>query len=404
MKKYFATFVMMCMGICGADAIPVTPGATAWWGGGSRTGATTADSFIIAGTLGKGGTHGTWGDEWAVVGVMAQYIVPHGGYFCPYQIQCANKRKKKTSWTLYYQPTGFSLDKCAWLCEDGYAGQNCLERTSTPARCDTAQLSPNAGGKFSGVSLKTYGQDSGGVEYNLTSLDTWYNPGSRECDTLLGITKFLEHGVVASPVILCCSYDNYKSMDSWVDLVHIPTDSKPKVLCASGYQANADGTDCVPINADMCATQDMNFCDGFDRSKFDSSIHTLTDASGGCVKYFCSEIGTAFPAIGDTTCAPCGTGSKGGSNPNNGVCIVCQTGQIFDSETGTCKSAAAYSKSDLQYGKAQTKNSISVDKQCWTLTTPEEYTVCVPNGGARQAASTGSSGAAARVARQPIRR
>lgn len=400
MKKYFATFVMM-FAIMPAFAINlVGDTARGWWniGTGNVTGG--PEEFIIDGCIGKNCSHGTYGDEWGAVAMIAVQIVEHGGYFCPYQVQCANKRKKKRTWTVYYRPSGYSKDKCAWLCEPGYSGTNCAPAENIPLACDEKPQKKTSGGRFSGLSLKTWGGDSEGVESEVWGFSQWGS--DPECDTLLGIVKYLEHGVIAGAVNVCCGRDNWKGIDSFIGSIGT-TQVSQKLLCAEGYTANAGANDCVPVDADFCAVQNMSFCQNFDRGGYDKTIHYL-DSSSGCVKYLCSETGTAFPAVGDTTCAPCGTGAKGGPSPKNGVCVVCQTGQIFDSESGTCVSAAAYSKSDLQYGKAQTKNSISVSKQCWTLTTPEEYTVCVTSGGARTPADASSSGATVRAARQPIRR
>ncbi len=381
-----------------AHAINVVSGARGWWGydGGNGTNGTAGD-FIIAGAIGKTGSHGTHSDEWAVVGMIANTIVEHGGYFCPYQLQCANKRKKKRSWTMYYHPNGYSTNKCAWLCEPGYSGTNCLSQTSTPTACDMTPQNTSAGGKFSGISLKTSGGDANQKEWEVSGFNAWGS--DPECDVILGVVKYLEHGVIAGPVQVCCGRDNWKSIDSFVSTVAAAT-GQQKLLCASGYTANAAGNDCEPINADMCATQNFTFCANFDRSGYNSTLHTL-EQNGSCYKYFCSEPNKAFPSAGNTACEDCATGVKGGPSPNNGVCVKCETGQAFNKKTGACESAAAYTKIDLQYGKGKTKNNTNVNDQCWTKTTPEEYRACVdgktyvPTDTAR---STGTS--SARVARR----
>lgn len=377
MKKFLIVFLLFGFVLdMPAYAINVATGARAWWGydGGTGTNGTAGD-FIIAGTVGKSGTHGTHNDEWAVVGMVANQIVEHGGYFCPYQVQCANKRKKRRAWTQYYQPNGFSTSKCAWLCEPGYSGANCLSQTSTPARCDMTPLNTGSGGKFSGISMKTWGGDENQREWEIVGFNQWGdNP---ETDVILGVVKFLEHGVIAGPVQIRCGRDNWKSIDSFVESVNAATGTQ-KLLCATGYTANSAGSDCVPISADACATQDMTFCANFPRDGYNSTLHTIDDDTGGCVKYFCSESGKAFPSLGSTECVECSTGIKGGPNPNNGVCVTCETGQAFDKKSGACVSAGAYTKTDLQYGKGKTKNSDEdVEKQCWTKTTPEEYSDCV---------------------------
>lgn len=374
MRKLSIAFLLSLF--CSTHAFAINVNQAMWgaWGyDGGKAPAGSYGDFIIAGGIGKGGTHGTWGDEWGLVGIVANTIVEHGGYFCPYQIQCANRRKKKKSWTMYYWPSGFSYDKCAWMCESGYSGPNCLSQTSTPMTCDETAFNTASGGKFSGISMKTWGSDADQKEFEVTGFNQWGS--DPECDVVLGVIKFLQHGVVAAPVQVCCGRDNWKSIDSFVSSVQVAT-GQQKLLCATGYQANATGTDCEPISADICATQNMTFCQNFSREKYDSSKHTLEE-SGSCVKYFCSEPGTAFPAVGDTSCEVCGDGVKGGANRDNGVCMICDTGQYYNEKTGTCQTASAYSKTDMQYGDGQTKNSVEIEKQCWLAVDPEEYNSCV---------------------------
>lgn len=381
MNKKFCIFSWLLGAIWAmpVDAINVSTGARAWWGydGGTATNGSAGD-FIIAGNLGKSGPHGTFDDEWGVVGLVAEKIVEHGGYFCPYQIQCANKRKKKKSWTTYYAPKGFKTSQCAWLCESGYSGVNCLTQTATPSRCDKTPMNTGTGGKFAGLAIKTSGGNSDGKESYITGFNQWgSNP---EYDVVLGIVKYLEHGVMAGPVQIKCGRDNWKNIDSFVESVLMAT-GDIKLLCAEGYTADANGADCIPVNHDRCETQEMTFCAGFDRAKYDSNIHTI-ESTGGCVKYFCTEPDMAFASNMDTTCVECSTGVKGGSSTANGTCVKCSTGQYFDKNSNSCKQARAYSKSDLQYGKGQTKNTQSdFNKQCWTYVMPEEYVACVESGG-----------------------
>ncbi len=359
-----------------AYAIGTAPGMWSAWGydGSTDTGGEAAGDFVIAGGLNKGGPHGTYDDEWALVGVIGIKIVEHGGYFCPYQLQCANERGEKKTWTMYYWPNGFSYGKCEWLCEDGHSGTNCMPNTSSPVMCDNTKYTTETGGKFSGISLKTSGKDSNQREADVTGFNAWGK--DPECDVVLGVIKFLEHGVIAAPVRVCCGRDNWRGVDSYISSVYRATGVQ-KVLCAPGYESNTDGSDCKPINEDLCSTQNMKFCANFPREQYDSSIHRLEKNDAGCVKYFCSEPGTAFPSVGDTRCIECSTGVKGGANSANGVCVECQTGEYFDQESSSCKIATAYSKSDMLYGKGKTKNTTELEEQCWTIVDPTEYVNCV---------------------------
>lgn len=378
MKKLIVSLLVLCPFVMdSANAINVnTSQAAAWgWQAGSQPQSTYGD-FILAGGLQKV-AHGTYDDEFGLVGLIANKIVEHGGYFCPYQLQCANKRKKKRSWTEYYRPTGFNSNKCAWLCETGYSGTNCLPASTTTSYCDTTQQTKTGDGKYAGLKMKTSGGRDGMVESEIIGFEQ--KGSDPECDVILGVVKFMDHGVIAAPLKACCGRDNWKNVDSFVNSLGIVGDQK--ILCAPGYKPNSAQSDCEPIDADACATQNLSFCSGFERAGYDSSIHTIQE-DGGCVKYFCSESGKAFASASSTACEECSTGVKGGSNPKNGTCVKCETGQYFDSDAGTCKTAAAYTTIELQYGKGKTKNTNSnVATQCWTLVDPAEYAACVANGG-----------------------
>lgn len=385
--KAFFLFVILFLPVASSYAINIDSGHSSSWGYG-QTGLSSAGDFIIAGSLGRGGQHGTRSDEWAIVSVIASKIVDHGGYFCPYQIQCNNKAWKKNVDTIYYWPSGFDYSKCAWLCEPGYSGQDCLPQEGTPTSCDATAYNTAAGGKFAGVGLNTV-DGSPNKEWEITGFSSWEDSLEKECDVILGVVKFLNHGVIAAPVQVCCNRNDWHANKSYVDTVY--TAGTQKVLCATGYEANAAGNDCVLIDKDICDIQNINFCSGFDKSSYDSSIHTMEEDPSGCTKYFCSEPGTAFPKAGDTSCVQCETGAKGGADSNNGVCVKCQTGEYFDQLSNTCKKAIVYSKTDLMYGKGKTKNAVDLSNQCWTLIDADDYINCVKGTATNTSASTGAT-------------
>ncbi len=122
--------------------------------------------FVIGGCIGKNCSHGTWGDEYAVIGVVAQQIVEHGGYFCPYQLQCAHYIGARNLDLFIPVHSGNWTDRCAWLCESGYSGANCMPAAQAPAYCDTTSYMPNKDGKYSGLKLKTYGERNGYITGN----------------------------------------------------------------------------------------------------------------------------------------------------------------------------------------------------------------------------------------------
>lgn len=376
-NKLIAILFISLTFVLPANAITVVSGARSWWGYTSRDTTGSAGDFMLAGSLGKGSMHGTFSDEWAVVGVIAQKIVEHGGYFCPYQIQCANKNRKAETWTMYYYPNGFGSVGCSWVCEPGYAGANCLSQSSTPSVYDTKIYGTGSGQKFGGLSLKTTGGSADQKESEVSGFDQFGS--DPESDILLGVLKFGQHGVVAGPVKVTCGRSGYKDAQSYVAAIGVVTGSQ-KLLCANGYKANDTGSDCVPISADVAATQTVKFCDGFTQSGYKSDTHSLEQASG-CSKYFCTDKTKAFPKTGDFSCVDCSASVKGGVSKINGQCVQCQTSQYFDSVTSTCKSAIMYTKIELQYGRGKARDTAGdLMKQCWTLAAPADYKKCVMTG------------------------
>ena len=332
--------------------------------------------FVIAGSGGKASQGScTYGDEGCIVSVIAEVIVEHGGYFCPYQLQCANKNKKEGSWTTYYMPSGFSRSKCVWLCEDGYYGDRCNQRIDSAFVCDLSSFKDRVNGKFKSISTKEGGGSADQVESNIIGFAQWVNASKDECDVVLGVTNFLEHGVIAAPVRVCCGREGWKDMNSFINTVNrIGTE---KLLCAPGYKVNEAKTDCELIDFQSCSIDNLTACDNFDKEKYDKENHYLEMTDNNCVKFFCSKPGTAFSEKGNYTCETCSTGVKGGANPDTGVCQECETGYYFDESTKSCQKALMYSKTDLMYGKNETRNTTNLYQQCWIEFEPEAYINCV---------------------------
>lgn len=409
LRKTVLSVLLGTVAVLPAQAINVKKDMRSAWGYTKQSNCPSdnAPDFILAGQLGKSGTHGTYTDEWAVVGMVAKKIVAHGGLFCPYQIQCANKRKEKKSWTMYYRPTGYNEGKCVWLCEKGYAGENCNAKSADSTACDSTPYNAASGGKFAGLSLKTSGEGTGQVESEVAGFDAWYQKGKycgadfgskkNEIDVVLGITKYLEHGVMIGPVRIQCQRDNWKANDSFVETVKKET-GRHVLACADGYEPDANYTDCVATSA--CKTssaasssssdsegyntpgsaENLTMCDGFTKEGFDASQHYLLN-TGSCYKFFCLKTGHAFAAAGSYTCSECAEGVKGGPHPGSGHCKVCQVGEYFNPESGDCLQASAYSRTDMVYGKGGTRNTVpSTLDQCWTKVNPDEYKACVVSG------------------------
>lgn len=340
--------------------------------------ATTTQFFISGGLGAHAATRGTWDDEFGGVALVSSKIVEHGAYLCPYHIQCNNRACRNYSNSLYFRPSGFKPSQCVWMCSDGYIGTGCsVLASSTSLSCDTQVFTTDPSGKFGGLGNKTWGKDSDSVEGEVEGFKTNYIYGDEEQDVMVAAIEFLEHGVVAAAVALTCHSEDGCSNRSWISSVTVNPSSR-RVLCAPGYKTNVEGTDCVPVNYGMCELKEYVMCDGFPRAGFDPDIHYISeDPAKNCVKYFCEDEAAAFPAAGNVACEPCASGIRGGPRPDNGVCTICQLGQYFERSTGLCKTAASYSRTDLQYGRGQTNNTVPVKQQCWTMDNPTEYVNCV---------------------------
>lgn len=354
------------------------------------------ENFIIKGSKGDPFTPGTFDDEGAVVGLVAMKIADNGkgGYFCPLQIQCANKRKETDTWLRYFKPANFNEGQCAWLCADGYYGNDCANSSEQNISfCDSKSFQKN-GDRYVSLKMKTSGgaddEFSDFMVFN-TFTKEWDVKGEQAGLTFLGVVGFKDHGVIAQPLHLYCDRNNWEDNDSFIrEISGDFNDTEAKLLCAEGYKLNNAKDDCEAVDACKNDISNMNYCNNFDEEDFDEDEHYLVTDSG-CVKYFCKESGKAFRSVTDKTCIDCAEGSKGGTNSNNGTCISCDTGQYFDEDDGICKTAVAYSKSDMQYGKGETKNTVPLDEQCWLIATPEEYAECVKNDGKRPISPSNST-------------
>ncbi|MBR5153241.1 MAG: hypothetical protein IKW57_00385 [Alphaproteobacteria bacterium] len=389
MKKYCISVIVCMMVVGGANAaVNINSSARSWWGYSNATASGNASGFILVGSTGKSGTHGTWGDEWGVIGLVAEKIVEHGGYFCPYQVQCANKKAKKRSWTKYFVPSGLRYDQCVWLCETGYAGVNCAKQDGVPLRYNTSPLNATSSGLFSGLAIKTSGEDSNEKSSSVAAFNEWGD--DPKYVSLLGGVKFMEHGIMAAPVMIECGRDNWRKIDSFVKSVSLA--GKTKLLCAEGYKADANGTDCIPIvpAQEKVAAQEPQqqekieeekFCSGFPKDGYKAEMHNKV-THGDCIKYFCGDPNKGFESAINTNCIDCSAGLRGGVHTDTGVCVKCSVGMMFDEKTNRCINATAYSKVDMTYGKGHTKLTQTVlERQCWTKTIPSEYRDCVINGG-----------------------
>lgn len=336
-------------------------------------------NFVLDGGIGKV-KHGSYGDEYALMGLVAVQIVEHGGYFCPKQIQCTNKSGKNWSDMVFYDLEGFSNEKCLWLCESGYTGVACAEHVAiTPAMTTPVDQ------VFSGVSMRTSGKRLGDTGAGISVFHAWTADRDRDRMILLGLIDVLEHGGLALPIYLSCYEEGGSSNISYISNMKVYPNVKPKLLCAEGYMANSAGTACELVTAAALEVRTIvkdsqkSFCIDWDETKYDPNVHEL-DLTGTCIRFLCRDRTKAFPAKGDFSCVECVNSIRGGQHSKTGECVKCdQLGTFFDQNSNTCKTAIGYSHLDLLYGKGRNKLSYknNLNGQCWAKTSPDEYRECV---------------------------
>lgn len=318
-------------------------------------------------------------DEWGIQMLVAMNINENGAQFCPVQIESKNKNRKNP-WTEYAQLNS----NCVWLCRRGYAGENCQTAVSgAPASCDPTKIEAR---NYSSIKRMASGAN---IEDNVPMFvfnnynKCGGNGKGNEHDIILAVTRWTPggHGAFVQQVVVRAARSGWGDMISWPNIY--PASGASEILvCKDGYQPNAGNTDCEPINANVCAQAQA--CSGWS-SGFDENQHVMMQPDGqSCYQFRCSETGYAFRSETDRTCAACATNMRDGVHPVNGGCVKCELGKIFDENaraTGYCVDTDAFTKTDMQYGKGNTKNTIEFKFQCWLQVTAEEYKSCVVNGG-----------------------
>ena len=356
------------------------------------------------------------GDDMGVLMLVAREINANGARFCVTTVYAEHK-KKGNAWTLY-SDAAEATNVCQWLCKPGYSGEGCNANSASTV-CDTTLLRRD---DFNAYTMKR----DPNVEDSVAMFE-WNNyqgcgvHKGQEHDIILAVSDWLDsgHGAWARPFVVRARREGWKSKRGGVEVYPA---AEPTLLCKSGYKANAAGNDCEPIDGSKCAQSCLDksgsdlmecvtsqLCTNWPADSFDSSSMTMEyNTNAGCYQYRCKEAGYAYASVTDRTCSPCASDMHGGVSPSDGTCVQCPVGKIFDEKaasTGYCSPTNAYTKTDLQYGKGQTRSSAptTVTEQCWTIQTPDDYKVCVTSGGTQTTASS-SSTSTSRSARRAIRR
>ena len=328
------------------------------------------------------------GSNMGVLMLVARDVNEHGAYFCPTTIH-AKHRSQGNAWTLYAEPAQ-GTQSCYWLCKTGYSGDHCGKTTSDG--CDSVPLKRS---DFDNLTMSNSPQVETSISmFHLGERDSCDVNYNQEHDMILAVSDWLPsgHGAWATPFVVRArreAYDNDKSgVEVWAA-------GEATLLCKNGYTANAAENDCVAIDEAACGLTKM--CENWPSILFDTTTMVLEyNSDEGCYKYRCRESGYAFLSSEDKTCQPCATNLRGGVLEDDGTCVICDVGKIFDSNavsTGFCSETVAYDKRVLQYGKGKDKHT-DIAQQCWTILEPTDYINCVKGN---TTATTGNTNTFIRV-------
>lgn len=336
-------------------------------------------------------------DEWAVQMLVAMKVTKTGAMFCPVQVEGKNKNKGN-AWTEYAS----AGSNCVWLCKNGYTGEECATEAAAGTTCDPTKLQASNYSSIRRIASGANIEDSVAM-FGFNNNNSCGVHKKQEHDIILGVTRWTPsgHGAFVQQLVVRAERSGWKHMDSWAAIY--PAGGAPEILvCKNGYKPNAGSTDCEEINMNICAQAQA--CSGWSNAGFDEQVHVMMQPAGqSCYEFRCAQQGYAFQSTAERKCVECSSSMRDGAHPVSGLCIKCDIGKIFNSETGACDDADAYSKTDMQYGKGRTKDNTKLAAQCWTIVAPEEYTVCVRGGGASASGAASGSGSA-RAARMPVRR
>ena len=319
--------------------------------------------------------------------MLAREVNEHGAYFCPTTLynHCGIS-------TNFSEPLGNRT--CVWLCMEGWTGDRC--ETSVADYKGACDIVP-----FLRTNYDDVLPDPGAVDMEWNFLyvraDSRYTCKARngrdttpEHDIVIAIDRFLDsgNGAIARMMevngqqvpVSRYGHDGHSDMR-----IYPASASAEHLLCKRGYKPNAARTDCEPINPAECnqAIMSQKMCSGWDLSQFDENIH-VAELVGGCYKYKCKQANYTFASVSDHKCIECAKGLRGGPHPNDGTCVKCDAGFVFNAEDATnnyCSKAIGLTHVDLTWGKGKTKGdyktSTDVKQQCWTKVSPDEYRDCI---------------------------
>lgn len=347
------------------------------------------------------------GDDYGVLLLIARTVNENGAYFCPTTVY-GEKEKNRRSWTLYGDSSKGGSG-CFWACKPGFGGPECSK--TSDFGCDPETVFRD---DFNSYSMTREPQIEDLIpmfylneDQECTFEHKWFlgYRHNEEHDMFLAVVGWLPsgHGVIAQPVTAQANQWSKRSQEASI-IVYLA--GSPTVLCKNGYTLNTATNDCEVVDSEVCALTQM--CPGLYDTMYDEATMSLDyDADRDCYVYKCSEPGYAFRSGVDLECLQCVTNMRTGVNPEDGTCVTCEIGEIFDADaasTGYCSRAVGYKKSDMQYGVNETKDTVPLNDQCWMIATPDEYSNCVrgieenlPSGVSRAVTAVSVTGGSSRL-------
>ena len=333
--------------------------------------------------------------------MVARIVNSHGAYFCPTVIggdkkggwDWGNISWNKPYTTRYYESPEINNSDCFWVCKSGYHGNECAQ-TSYDG-CNFNQLKRE---NYDGAEKYSLANASQDIETDVAMFHAGVkdrcgrkSKSPFEHDVILVISDWLEngHGVYAQPFVVHPDYygNHYSSGPGYIKAYEI---SEPILLCRSGYVSNNAGDSCVPLDSEACALEEARStgttCPTFTNDKFNDTTMEWYYADScpnnynytGGFAFRCTDPDYGFKSATELFCIECPEDKRNGIS-EDGVCIKCETGQIFDSSVkGNCVTATALDKDRMRFGPHQSA-STPLTQQCWTMADTDEYADCVFN-------------------------
>ena len=320
-------------------------------------------------------------DDVAIMVFVARKIYEHGGQFCLTQLSAVSS---PSGLSIINQQPNWPQMPCMVLCQPGYDGPTCSKEvkegtTGNDTPCNTDDIAAY----ISKVKQRVYENSDSitlhkwrmGVADDMEYFARDKMSGRYEHVIYLGATDFMQHGVVAQPMLV-------SSVGS-----QIPTSLKSgpaisgisKVLCAQGFTKN----DKCEINSKNCGSN--VWCNGYSDSNFKSNIHNK-QMKDSCNIIVCKDRSKALDAnfncvdyngFNTGLCEKEDVYEEGGLVSLYGKLVKCEEGYVFEASTCECNKASyVISKDLMQYGP-RGRNTEMINEQCWTKESSEDFKDCV---------------------------